>query len=123
MDKPRVLLVEDEEVLKEVYSESLSADGMEIEYAKDGDEALAKMKKGGYALVLLDVMLPKKDGIQIVKELKKDPPKESNKKIVFMTNLAQENLLKEGQEYGVSDVLIKTDYTPDTFLTKVKSFL
>lgn len=122
-NKPRVLLVEDEEILKEVYQEALSSDGMEVEYAKEGDEALAKMKKGGYHLVLLDVMLPNKDGIQIVKELQKKPPIKPNKKIVFMTNLAQENLLNETKEYGVSDVLIKSDFTPDSFLAKVKSLL
>jgi len=86
----KILLIEDDQTLQELYKELLEDAGFTVQVAKDGDEGLSGLMKGGYALVLLDVMLPRKDGIAILKEMKKSKSLQPNGPIVLLT---------ENQEY------------------------
>ncbi|MBI3282851.1 response regulator [Candidatus Curtissbacteria bacterium] len=123
MDKKRVLVVEDDQFLRDLYVELLTAEGLSVESAQDGEEALLKLEEGGYDLVLLDIMLPKKDGVAILSQLKSKPPKMANRKIIFLTNMAQESVLKRGQELGVEGYLVKSSLTPEQFINAVKKYL
>ena len=122
-DKKKVLLVEDDQFIRDLYVELLEGAGYEVDVAVDGEEGYAKMQRGGYDLVLLDIIMPKMDAIQVLTELKKTPPKEKNQHIIFMTNLGQENVVKNCKGLGVEDYLIKSDLTPDQFLAKVRKIL
>jgi DNA-binding response OmpR family regulator len=97
--------------------------GLKVDTAQDGSEGLTKCQAGGYDLVLLDVMLPKMDGIALLTELKKNPPKTPNKIIYLLTNLAHDPILKEGVNLGATDVILKTDVNPDELVKKVKEIL
>lgn len=122
-EQKRILLVEDEEFLREIYTDLLKGAGYEVDVASDGDQALTHMKKGGYDLVLLDVMLPEKDGRTVLFELQSNPPSHPNRQIAYMTNLSHDGILAEGKDLGVKNVIIKSDLTPDEFLQKVKKML
>ena len=91
----RILIVEDDQFLREFYQELLQSEGYTVDVAADGGVALEKLMEGGYDLVLLDIMLPKKDGLQILRELKVSPSKQKNKAIVVLTNLGQDAIIKE----------------------------
>lgn len=119
----RILLVEDDEYIRDLYFELLKDTGYKVDYAVNGEEGYAKLKKGGYDLVLLDIIMPKMDATQILTKLKKSPPKKKNKHIIFMTNLAEDNTVKNGESLGVEGYLIKSDLTPDIFLKKVREYL
>lgn len=119
----KILVVEDELFLRDLYLEVLKDAGFDVESASDGEEAFLKMKQGGYDLVLLDIMLPKKDGIQILKELKNSPPTVANKAILILTNLGQEAVISEGISLGVRGYIIKSDYTPDQLIAEVRRVL
>lgn len=119
----KILVVEDEVFLRDLYLEILTDAGFTVDTASDGEEAFTKMKQGGYDLVLLDIMLPKKDGIQILKELKVVPPISPNKAILILTNLGQETVISEGIALGVRGYLVKSDYTPDQLITEVRRVL
>lgn len=119
----RILIVEDDQFLRDLYVELLTSEGYDVDQAADGEEALNKMMTGGYDLVLLDIMLPKKDAIQILAALKKAPAKSPNKKIVFLTNMGQDSIIQSGFEYGVVGYLIKSSLTPDQLLASVKKHL
>ncbi len=123
MNKAKILLVEDEEFLREIYLDILTESGYEVDVAVNGDEAFASMHKGGYDLVLLDVMLPERDGRTVLLDLQKEPSLSPNKKIVYMTNLSHDGIFTEGKKLGVSSVLIKSDLNPEQFLQKVNQFL
>lgn len=123
MAKQRILLVEDEEFLREIYQDVLSQAGYIVDIAVDGDEAFAALHKGGYDLVLLDVMLPERDGRTVLIDLQKQPSLKPNPKIFYMTNLSHDGILNEGKKIGASGVLIKSDLNPDQFLQKVKQIL
>lgn len=70
----RILVVEDEPDLRNLYIELLVSEGYQVDQAVDGQEAFDAMRKGGYDLVLLDLMLPKVDGISILQKLHSEAP-------------------------------------------------
>ena len=119
----RILIVEDDQFLREFYQELLTAEGYFIDVAPDGEIGLSKMQSNEYNLVLLDLMLPKKDGVQILRDLKKSPPKSPNITIVILTNLGQDVVIKECFDLGANGYLIKSALNPDQVLTEVKSYL
>ena len=119
----KLLVVEDEAFLRDLYIEILSDEGYKVDSAADGQEGLAKIQQGGYDLVLLDIVLPKMDGIEVLKALKKNPSEKPNGPIVMLTNLGQEAVISEGVALGVRGHIIKSDYTPDQLIHEVKELL
>ncbi len=119
----KILIVEDDQFLREFYQELLIAEGYLVDVAADGEEGLSKLLSNEYNLVLLDIMLPKKDGIQILRDLKVRSPKSLNVTIVVLTNLGQDTVIKECFDLGAAGYLIKSALNPDQVLTEVKSYL
>lgn len=119
----KILIVEDDQFLREFYQELLQAEGYSVDCAADGEIALNKLQNNGYNLVLLDIMLPKKDGVQILRDLKVQPPKSPSASIVVLTNLGQDSIIKECFELGAEGFLIKSALNPDQVLTEIKSYL
>lgn len=122
MDQKKILLVEDDPVLQKLYKDLLTAEKYSVDTASDGQEAYEKMLSGGWDLVLLDLVLPKLNGLDIVKKLKLQPSKKTNKKIVVLTNLEKGNEVDEIKRIGY-EYIIKSNITPDQFVAKIKSFL
>lgn len=116
----RILVVEDDQFLRDLYKELLTDEGYTVEAAADGEEGLAKMSAGGYDLVLLDIMLPKKDGLEIMRDLKGKPPVKANGPVLLLTNLGQEAIIKEGFEMGATGYIIKSAMTPEQVLHEIK---
>jgi len=121
--KKRILVVEDEPYLRDLYLEILKEEGFKVDSASDGEEAYAKMKAGGYDLVLLDIMLPKMDGLEVLRKLKENKLQNLNKAVLLLTNLGQETIISEGVSLGVRGYLIKSDYTPDNLVKEIKEAL
>ncbi len=119
----KILIVEDDQFLREFYQELLTEEGYLIDAAADGEVALSKLKDNEYDLVLLDIMLPKKDGVQILRDLKATPAKKANVTIVVLTNLGQDAVIKECFDLGAEGYLIKSAMNPDQVLQEVKSYL
>jgi DNA-binding response OmpR family regulator len=115
----KILLVDDDLYIRELYEEILKNAGYEVEMAVDGKEGLEKIVEGGYDLILLDVMMPYIDGIGILKKLEDDKPKKSNGPIILLTNLAYDPVMKEATERGAAACLYKAEMNPDEFLKKV----
>lgn len=122
MNQPRILVVEDEEYLRELYQEIISEQGYYVETAKDGNEGILKIKQGGWDLVLLDVILPGMDGIEIMRVTKANPPAIPNKKIVFLTNLDKDKEMEQALALG-DGYIIKGQVTPDVLVGKIKTYL
>ena len=119
----RVLIVEDEPDLMNLYRKLLTTEGYAVEHTDNGVDALDLLQKGGYDLALLDIMLPKMDGLQVLEELKKKPAAVENKAIVLLTNLNQDDVIAKAVEYNLRGYLVKSDYTPDKFLAEIRSIL
>lgn len=123
MSGKKILVVEDDKNNRDLYQTILTNAGFKVEVAVDGSEGLTKCQTGGFDLVLLDVMLPKMDGIALLEELKKNPPKTPNKNIFLLTNLSHDPIIKEAMNLGAKDVILKTDVNPEELVKKVKEIL
>lgn len=119
----KVLVVDDDLFIRELYEEVLKDDGFTVDSAVDGEEGLKKIQAGGYDLILLDVMMPKKDGLGVLGELSAHPPTEKNGPILLLTNLGHDPIIKEAINKGATSYLNKADMTPDQLLEKIKKFL
>jgi DNA-binding response OmpR family regulator len=121
--KKRILVVEDEQYLRDLYVEILAREGYQVDQAADGEEGFNAMHKGGYDLVLLDIMLPKMDGFQILEKLQTDSPVKPNKVIIVLTNLSKDSNIARGVALGARGYMIKADYTPDQLIKEVQNYL
>ena len=119
----RILIIEDDQFLRDFYQELLTSEGYTVDVAGDGEAGLAKASDGGYSLILLDIMMPKKDGLQVLRDLKVNPPKKANDSIVVLTNLGQDAIIKQCFEMGASGYLIKSAMNPDQVLNEINSYL
>jgi len=119
----KILLVDDDMYIRELYEEIIKNAGYDVTACADGETALTTLTAGGYDLVLLDIMMPKLDGIGVLKTLKEKPPVVPNKKIILLTNLAHDPVLQEATSLGAAAYLIKADMTPDQLLAKIKEYL
>ena len=119
----RILVIEDDQFLRELYEELLKDEGYSVDMAADGEEGLKKFHEGGYNLVLLDIMLPKIDGLEILRKSQENKPKKENGPVVLLTNLGQDSIIKEGFSLGASGYLVKSAMNPDQVLNEIKVFL
>lgn len=122
MDQTKILVVEDDLFLRELYSETLSSEGYTVDTAADGQEGLEKIKKGGWDLVLLDIIMPKQSGLEVMEKIKAEPPKIRNKSIVFLTNLDKDEEIKEALRLG-DGYIIKSQITPGDLVNEIKLYL
>ncbi|PIZ66495.1 hypothetical protein CO051_04065 [Candidatus Roizmanbacteria bacterium CG_4_9_14_0_2_um_filter_39_13] len=118
----KIIVVEDEEYLRDLYIQILQEEGFSVDSAEDGEIGFDKLSKNTYDLVLLDVILPKMDGLQILEKLSK-LSKISFNKIVLLTNLGQDLVVAKAVDYGVRGYMIKSDYTPEEIINEVKGYL
>lgn len=119
----KVLVIEDDAFLRDLYLEVLKAENYTVDTAIDGEEGLQKMTSGGYDLVLLDIMLPKLDGLSILKKLKDSPSAIPNKVVVVLSNLGQDSAIADAISLGAKGYMIKSDYTPDQALKQFKTYM
>ncbi|MBI4054180.1 MAG: response regulator [Candidatus Doudnabacteria bacterium] len=120
--KEKILVVEDEEILLAALREELAQGGYETEGAADGEEGLSKAKSFKPDLILLDLVMPKMDGMQVLKKLKEDPAT-SNLAVVILTNLSDYERISEALSLGAKDYLVKANYSLSDLLDKVKTVL
>jgi len=118
----QILVVEDEEYLRDLYVQILAQEGYQVTSAVNGEDAYNLLTKNTYALVLLDIILPKMDGLQVLDKLKTKGAT-GNKHIVLLSNLGQDLVVAKAMEFGIRGYMVKSDYTPDELLKEVKGYL
>lgn len=120
-----VLIVEDEAVLMELYKMVFEDAGSKTITAVDGDLAMEAIKNNEWDLLLLDIMLPNTDGINIVKKLNKEYEGERWKKgkVIMLTNLSNEDIIKTSFKLGIDGYLIKSEIQPDELLNEARAYL
>jgi two-component system response regulator ResD len=116
------LIIEDERDLRVLYAQVLESAGYAVDQAGDGETGMDKIKNTPWNLLLLDIMLPGRDGLRILKEMKNDPGLKKGP-VVAITNLNSEYIIQETFNFGVDGYLIKSQVTPDKIADEVKEFL
>lgn len=118
----KILLIEDEKMLAEMYKDKLSQAGFEVISAFDSREGLVLAKKEKPDLIVLDILLPRENGVFFLEQSKKDPEIASIPVVAF-SNYDDPETKKRTLQLGVKDYLIKTNYTPEEIVKKIKSYL
>lgn len=123
----KILIVEDEEIMLKALVEKFSAEGFEVVKAIDGEEGLKKALHEKPDIILLDILLPKMDGMAVLKKLREDAWGKYAK-VILLTNVSDAETVAMGAEFGtgggeVYEYLVKTDWTLDEVVQKVKNRL
>jgi CheY-like chemotaxis protein len=119
----KILIVDDDLYLRDLYEEILKEEGHEVTTAADGEEGLAKINAGAYDLVLLDVMMPKLDGLGLLKKLGEEAPLPKAPVVVLLTNLGNDPAVKEALQHGAKSYLVKAEMTPNQIADEVKKYV
>ncbi len=115
----KILLIEDEEIMIGLLQKKLIKEGYEVSIARDGEEGLRIMREVSPDLVLLDIIMPKMGGFEVMEEMQGD--KELKKiPIIVISNSGQPVELDKAQKLGARDWLIKTEFDPQEVVNKVK---
>lgn len=118
----KILLVEDDSNLREIYGARLSAEGHDITSAKDGEEALAVAVKARPDLIISDVMMPKISGFDMV-DILRSTAETKDVKIIMMTALSQDEDRKRGTDLGADRYIVKSQVTLDDVVAIVNEVL
>jgi len=118
----KILVVEDDLYLRELYAEILKKEGYDVDTAADGEEGYNKVVKGGWDLVLMDIVLPKMNGLDILRKASTESAAKTNKSVVFLTNLDNADQMKEALLLGDA-YLIKSQVTPGNLIDEIKKYI
>lgn len=118
----KLLIIEDDAVLRKALGEYLNSEGFEVVYAEDGEIGIELIKSEKPDLILLDIVLPKKDGYQVLQESKENP-ETKHIPIVLLTNLGSISDVERALEMGATTYLVKADYKLEEVTGKVKEIL
>lgn len=116
-----ILIVEDEEILLGVLKDRFEEEGWRVNLAQDGDAALILIKKEKFDLVLLDLLMPRKDGFEVLKEVKSNP-EFKNLPIAVLSNLGADTDIKKALALGANDYFVKTQHPMSEIVEKAAKF-
>ena len=118
----RILIIEDEELIINLLQKKLIKEGYEVFVARDGEEGLKTMKEKKPDLILLDIVMPKMGGFEVMEAMEKDK-NVRDIPVIVISNSGQPVELDRAQRLGAKDWLIKTEFDPQEVLNKVKKQL
>ena len=122
MANPKILFVDDDNFLRKVYEAELKEKNFDVVLAKDGDEGLEKAQLEDPDLIILDMIMPKKSGFEVLTELQRNQ-KTRNIPVIILSNLGQEDDKKKGIDLGAVDYLIKDNITLGILVEKINQYL
>jgi len=117
-----ILVIEDEEFLTTAVKDNLEAEDYSVETAPNGEEAIVKLKKQKPDLILLDLLMPKKDGFYVLEELEKNPEWNAIP-VIVLSNLGGDAEIKRALALGADDYFVKSQHPIEEVIEKVKEYL
>lgn len=118
----KILIIEDEQFIRDIYKRQLEKAGISVDGFGNGTEGLQALSQNKYDIILLDIMLPDLNGLEILKQVKQNPPLKDIP-VIMLTNLGQDEVIKEGFALGAQGYFIKASYTPDQIVQEVQNIL
>jgi DNA-binding response OmpR family regulator len=120
--QPYILIVEDDRFLARAYQSKLANAGFRLATAYDGEEAVSMLSQERPDLMILDIIMPKKNGFEVLQEMQTHPEWKTIP-VILLTNLGQEEDRKKGRELGAVDYIIKADFSLQEIVTLIKKHL
>lgn len=121
--KPKIVIVEDDPNLLDLYAYEFRSAGFEIIKAEDGIQGLNSVLREKPDLVLLDILLPKLDGLNMLKELRLTPGEVGRTPVIVLTALSDSAFANEAMRLGANEYFIKTEFMPNRMMGKIKKWL
>jgi len=118
----KILIIEDEKIMLNLLRDKLEREGYDVSIAHNGEEGLEKMKEVSPDIILLDIIMPKMGGFEVMEEMAKSE-KLKNIPVIVISNSGQPVELEKVKNLGARDWLIKTEFDPQEVLQKVKKQL
>lgn len=118
----KVLLIEDDEFIRDLYKRQLDIGGFFTYAFSDGNDGLKAAQENRYDLILLDIMLPGMNGLDILRSIRQNDTTK-NTPVIMLSNLGQDAVIKEGFTLGAIGYLIKASFTPDQIVQEVRNIL
>jgi DNA-binding response OmpR family regulator len=122
MDKKKILLVEDDQVLAEVYKDRLDLEGFDTLWVENGEKALAEALKYQPDLILLDVMMPRVSGFEVL-DILRNTKETADIKIIMLTALSQDKNKQQAKDLGADDYLVKSQVVMNDVVDRIKYHL
>ncbi len=121
-DSKTILVVEDDESIRDFLVNVLTQAGFKVVSGKDGEEGLAQAKASKPDFVLLDIMMPKLDGLGMLRQMRNDPAL-SHTHVTMLTNISDPDSMATALEFGVKDYLVKSNLDTQALISDIKSKL
>ncbi|MBU1074737.1 response regulator [Patescibacteria group bacterium] len=121
-NKKKIVLVEDDSFLAGMYVSKLNLEDFEVKLAENGEDGLKLATAEIPDLILLDILLPRMDGFEVLKKLKQNPST-ADIPVILLTNLGQKKDVDRGLALGAKDYLIKAHFMPNEVIAKIKKIL
>jgi len=121
--KPLILLVEDDEFLLNMYKTKIVLEKYDVIVANNGEKAYKQIVEKKPDLILLDIVLPKMTGFEVLAKIKNEDDQIRNIPVILLTNLGQREDIKRGLELGAKEYLIKAHFLPSEVMEKIKKVL
>lgn len=116
--KKRILIIEDDFFIRDLYVRQFTKEGFAVDTAENGNDGIVKAEDQKPDAILLDIMLPKVSGLEVLKKLKSNSQTKASL-VVLLTNLSEDDTIKQGFELGAEGYLIKSAYTPEQVVKEV----
>ena len=117
-----ILLIEDDPLLIDIYSTKLKESGFEVTVAEDGEKGLKSLEGAMPDLVLLDIVLPKQNGWEVLSKIRQND-RFKDLKVVLLSNLGQKEEIEKGLSLGADRYLIKAHFTPTQVVQEIQKLL
>ena len=118
----KILLVEDDVFVSDIYHRKLTQDGYDVDLANNGLEAIKALEKNIPDLIVLDILMPYMDGREVLEKLKENK-KWKDIPVIMLTNLSEKDEMEKDLEAGIGEYLIKSHFTPSEVVEKIEALL
>ena len=122
MSVKKILIIEDDQHLADIYNKKLAGEGFGVIVAKDGKTGLKLAAKESPDLIILDLLLPRMPGVEVLKNLKATAPLQSIP-VIVSSNLAEKNIIDECLRLGAADFIIKAHINLSELVIRIKKAL
>ena len=117
-----ILIVEDDKFVRDLYQHEFEKSGYDIKVAEDGEIALKAVKESKLDCILLDVMLPKLDGLEVLRRVKGDSATK-NIPVIILSNLGQDEIIRQALQIGAKAYIVKSLYTPSQVVNEIRGLI
>lgn len=118
----RILIAEDDFFIRDIYSKVFSLAGYNVQVAVDGADAFDKIKTQPFDMILLDIMMPRMTGIDVLKSVRALNTPAKTTPIFIITNLGQQNVIEEAFKLGMDGYILKSQVSPQQIVDEINNF-